>query len=124
MARVATLLAVILNMVGFDTTTEINCQVSCRGYVSFPLYCLIQYVPKVWVTFAVVSASFYVPRPQYLILFILVFCLPRLFSLFAVDCASSVRLPCVMVILPKQRAQGTFAESPFGTGRRLLLQSQ
>ncbi|KAF8487449.1 hypothetical protein DFH94DRAFT_27645 [Russula ochroleuca] len=34
MARVATLLAVILNMVGFDTTTEINCQV----WVTFAVF--------------------------------------------------------------------------------------
>ena len=59
-----------------------------------------------------------------LILFILALCLPRLFSRFAVDCASCVRLPCVMITLLEQKAQGTFAESPFGTGRRLLLQFQ
>ena len=117
------LLAVILHMISFDTTTEINCQVSivalCLPIILSDLLC-----SQVWVVFAVVSASFYVPRPQYLILYILVLCLPRPYFLLAVTCASCVRLPCVMIILLKQRAQGTFAESPFGAGRRLSLRSQ
>ena len=56
--------------------------------------------------------------------FILVVCLPCVCSLFAADCASRVRLQWVTNTLPKQCAQDSLAESPFGTERRLLLQFQ
>jgi hypothetical protein len=35
----------------------------------------------------------------------------RLYGLFAVDCASYVRIPCVMIVLQKQGAQGLFSQN-------------
>ena len=62
-------MAVILNMVGFDTTTPINCQVSPVTAVSHisSLKSLIIYHPEVWVTFEVVSTRLNVARPRPLI---------------------------------------------------------
>jgi len=57
-------MAIILNIVGFDTTTPINCQVSFFK-LSYVLLVILSnqlccYVLKVWMTFEVVSVSFYV----------------------------------------------------------------
>jgi hypothetical protein len=62
---IATLLSIILNMFGFDSTAPIYCQVSVQFYTVVKL----NYVPKVWITFIAVSTSFQLPQPQNLIYF-------------------------------------------------------
>ncbi|KAN0107096.1 hypothetical protein V8E52_010501 [Russula decolorans] len=65
--RVATLLAVILNMFSFDDTTKVNCQVSPVPYVWL---CLVDYDSQ--------GRGYYKP----------LLCLRCLFFRFIVDCAS------------------------------------
>lgn len=57
-------MSIILNMVGFDTTTQINCQVG-PVLTSGPSYWLINYVHKAWMTSELVSAFFYLHKPQH-----------------------------------------------------------
>ena len=94
-------MAVILNIVGFNTT-KINCQVSFVPHLW--LVILSNTFSKVWITFFAVSASVMYPgcNAQYLILFFFpVLCLHCLYHCFTVDCSSCVRLICITIILPK-----------------------
>ena len=88
-------MALILNMVGFDSSTPINCGVSPASH---SVYGLTNYIPKIWVVFESVSASLYMPKPQhpapntpFSFLFFLDIWLPCCACLFAVDCTSYVR---------------------------------
>jgi hypothetical protein len=85
-----------------------------------------QFIFKAWVTIGFVSAFIYVHKPQHLIhqpLF-LAHWLRFLCFFYTVDCASCVRLQLVAIILPNHRAYRNLAESPYGTGISLLLESQ
>ena len=62
----ATLLALINEMIGFNNTFRINCQVSLRPTFS-SLYCPVNCDPKAWGTLGVVSTSLYPARLQHLI---------------------------------------------------------
>jgi hypothetical protein len=100
---VATLLTLILNMIGFDTTTPINCQVSPVSHV-WLIDQLVNYNCKAWATGEVVSNLLYVTRFQCLIpnSLIVGFSQHRLWLRFVVDYDSHVRLRCVMITPLKQ----------------------
>ena len=122
-ARASTLLSVILNMIGMDNTIPLDCQASPVAYV-WPVILSDNYVPKGLDHFPSREPHLFISRNtrqiHQSIFFFLVIFLPRLCYLFVVDCASYVRIPLTMIVLPNQGAQGSLAESPFGTGRRLF----
>jgi hypothetical protein len=98
---VATLLAVIVNMIGFDATSPINCQVNPRRISLFFLYReLTSYDPKAWVTSELVSTLDAIGRawlsPS------LVLRLRCHFRRLALGCASRVRVLCDGVVFLKQ----------------------
>ena len=91
LTRVATLLAVILNLIGLDATTQINCQVGAQSW--FHLYTILTVCnSKAWATFNFVSnSSAPVPeeRPD-LYVIVLDLCLSGSFFLFTISCVSRV----------------------------------
>jgi hypothetical protein len=94
--------AAALDMIGFDVTSPINCDVRSMSYV-WPAILSDQFLSKVWVTSGLVSALFYKQKPQHLIhqsLFLDLW-LHILCCFFTVDRASCVRLQLVTIILLK-----------------------
>jgi hypothetical protein len=99
---VSTLLAVIVNIIGFDVTDPINCQVSVVLILSSRSRS-DRYNLKAWVTFELVSSSdgCLEESAQRLGSDL---CLHCLLLGFVVDCASHVRPPYVKTIALKQGA--------------------
>jgi len=104
-------MAIILNMIGFDNTTRMNCQVSPVYHVWF---CLLNCDPQ--------GLGHY-QRRKHLVLcdqgatpntplsFYPVLCLRCLRFLFIVDCAPYVRIPYVTIVVwnPDSRKPGRIA---------------
>jgi hypothetical protein len=93
-------MAVIVNMIGFDPTYPINCQVSPISSPMSTLFLYSTYNPQVWVTFELVSTYNVLPRvcPSPC----LGLCLPCCRLCHTIGCASYVRLPCIAIISLKQ----------------------
>ena len=94
--------AATLDMIDFDVTSPINCDVRSMSYV-WPVILFDQFPSKAWVTSGLVSALFYEQKPHHLIhqsLFLDLW-LHILCYFFTVDFASCVRLQLVTVILLK-----------------------
>jgi hypothetical protein len=123
---VTALLSVILNVIGFDIMTEINCEVSFVTHVLLVILSDQQYFQGLGHLFSrerlLLCAQVATPNTSFYFFLGLFF--HRLYFRHAVDRASCVGLPCVTIILQKQDAEIILAESSFGTRRRLLLQSQ
>jgi hypothetical protein len=93
---VATLLAAILNLIGLDAATLINCQVGAESGFRLYTFSLTAYDPKAWVTFNFVrvpSAPVPEERPHFYVI-VLDLCLSGPCLLFAISCVSCVSLLC------------------------------
>jgi hypothetical protein len=97
-------MAVILNIVAFDITAQMNCQVSPVSHIlgvipSDQLYS--QALDQVWTRERLLLSSFMRLGLNFISLVIF---LPCLCYLFAFDYASCVCLPCIAIISPKKGA--------------------